>query len=258
MPDSANAKDYYQQWYADKTPVHAEGNLILGRFVAQLKTTIQDLSQTHPAPRALEVGSGGGNLQDEIERYIGIDLAASAARFMHKPFCAASATQLPFVSHSFDLVWSIWTLEHVFEPEQMLSEMLRVTRPGGLIFLCAAWNVPDWASRGYHVRPWASLNHQEKWLRLTFRPRYWLQRPRLLASRLMAALTGQRAITFQRRLPNYEHYYDADADACVSIDSTVVVRWFISRGVRCLSHPTFSHRLLDRLDAPLIFQRPSA
>jgi ubiquinone/menaquinone biosynthesis C-methylase UbiE len=43
---------------------------------------------------------------------------------------------LPFADNSFDVVMSAHLLEHLQDPEAALSEMARVTRPGGVIILC--------------------------------------------------------------------------------------------------------------------------
>ncbi len=49
-------------------------------------------------------------------------------------FKAASATQLPFEDGSFDGVLCLWMLHWTSDPRQAIGELVRVTRPGGLIF----------------------------------------------------------------------------------------------------------------------------
>ncbi len=44
-----------------------------------------------------------------------------------------SALEIPFADREFDVVTSYQVLEHVPDPRQMLTEMLRVTRPGGVV-----------------------------------------------------------------------------------------------------------------------------
>jgi len=55
-------------------------------------------------------------------------------------FIAASADQLPFADHSFDVVFTHALLEHLREPEKAVREFHRVTRPGGFLAVCS----PDW------------------------------------------------------------------------------------------------------------------
>lgn len=111
----------------------------------------------------LEIGSGRGYLQDLAENYVGLDISPSVARFYHKKFVVGTATALPFADDSFDGIWSIWVFEHVPNPEQAFREMRRVTRDGGVIFLCPAWNVPPWAAQGYAVRPYSDLGFSVNW-----------------------------------------------------------------------------------------------
>src|SRR5690606_3440514 len=86
---------------------HADVRTKLERFVAE---------RGLEGAKALEVGAGSGTLQDVIEDYTGLDIAASARRYFHKPFVHGSATELPFADGTFDLVFSIWTYEHVPNP----------------------------------------------------------------------------------------------------------------------------------------------
>jgi SAM-dependent methyltransferase len=174
---------------------------------------------------------------------------------MHQPFCAASALQLPFASATFDLVWSIWTLEHVIDPVRMLTEMQRVTRPGGFLFLCAAWFVPDWATRDYGNGPWGARSIAPMILRYSTYPRRWLGWPYILLSRLWWLTRGElRELPYRFLLPNYTAYHAPDADACVHLEAAAVILWFRARGAVCVSHPNWWHILTARHDEPLIFQ----
>jgi ubiquinone/menaquinone biosynthesis C-methylase UbiE len=49
-------------------------------------------------------------------------------------FKVGSATQLPFDDNSFDAVLCLWMLHWTPDPRQAVSELVRVVRPGGLIF----------------------------------------------------------------------------------------------------------------------------
>lgn len=48
---------------------------------------------------------------------------------------AGSALQMPFAAASFDVVAAYQSLEHTPDPRQVLEEMLRVVKPGGVIFV---------------------------------------------------------------------------------------------------------------------------
>ncbi len=63
--------------------------------------------------------------------------------------------QLPFADAAFDVTYSSNVLEHVPAPWRMAEEMLRVTRPGGLVFLSyTTWYGP-WG--GHETAPWHYL-----------------------------------------------------------------------------------------------------
>ena len=66
-----------------------------------------------------------------------------------------SALALPLAAGSVDVCFSSNVLEHVPEPRRMLDEMVRVTRPGGIVF-CAFTNwLSPWG--GHETSPWHYL-----------------------------------------------------------------------------------------------------
>jgi SAM-dependent methyltransferase len=198
---------------------------------------------------ALEVGSGMGLLQNELERYIGVDLAPTSALHLHKPFAACSGTHLPFPDNTFDAVWSIWVLEHVYDPQAMLAEMRRVTKSGGTVFLCSANGVGTWAAQGLRVRPFRDLNWSQraKKVVLPFRTFFITRALLALPGRLreLAAYRRHRKPTtlrYGRLQPNYETYWESDADACVSLSAYSIMLYFLSRG----DEPVFPYTRLVR------------
>src|SRR5437016_1876564 len=131
---------------------------------AHVKERIADFVQTYhlQKTRVLDVGAGSGLLQDEVSDYTGLDISATARRYYHKPFVQADARAIPFPDGRFDAVWSIWVLEHIPNPEMALTEMRRVLKPNGLLFLDPAWLVSPLAPQGYHVRPYAAFGIRGK------------------------------------------------------------------------------------------------
>ncbi len=196
--------------------------------------------------RVLEVGAGSGQLQDIVDDYTGLDIAASAARYFHKPFVHGSATDLPFDDSEFDAACTVWTLEHVPNPELALSELRRVTRSGGLIFLAPAWNCGSWLADGYLVRPYGDFGLSGKLTKasLIIRSHPIYQFAHLVSSRLLRrgslSFSGENPIEFRysRIDPNYDEYWMPDSDAVVTLDPHETMLWHESRGDECLNCPT--------------------
>lgn len=60
---------------------------------------------------------------------------------MNINLAAASASHLPFADHSFDVVFAHAVLDTAPDPDQVLREFHRVTRPGGFLAVaCADWD----------------------------------------------------------------------------------------------------------------------
>lgn len=187
--------------------------------------------------RVLEIGCGLGLTQHLVPDYTGIDIASYPKTLMHKPFCISNSMRLPFADNTFDGVWSIWVLEHVEKPEEMLAEMRRVVRPGGHLFICAGFAVDSWISQGIHRRPFSDLTWPQRLTKLTIPIRGSI--PYKIATTLpwraydlLRSLTksGPLPLRYQHLQPNYEIYWDYDADACVSLDSYNLALYFLSRG----------------------------
>ena len=188
----------------------------------------------------LEIGSGRGYLQDVAEKYTGLDISPTVARFYHKKFVLGSATAMPFADNTFDGVWSIWVFEHVPNPEQALREARRVTRDNGVLFLLPAWNCTSWAAEGYEVRPYSDFNTVGKIIKASIPLR---SSPRFIAMsklpnrlvRNIVAQFGPTKLRYRRLSPNYDQYWVPDSDAVNSIDRFEAMLWFRSRGDECLN-----------------------
>jgi len=209
--------------------------------------------------KALEIGAGSGYLQDVVPDYTGLDISPTAERFFKKPFVLGTATALPFPDNQFDMVWSVFVLEHVPNPEQALREMRRVVKPNGFIYLQPAWYVVTWLADGYNVRPYSDFNLKGKIVKasvplrksLAFRGCYII--PIRFLRLLDVSMAGLPSTLHYRRLiPNYEKYWGPDSDAVNSIDPYEAYLWFTSRGDECLNWPggfpnLFRHARLDAL-----------
>ncbi len=76
---------------------------------------------------------------------------------------AGDGNRLPLSDAGADVVFSSNVLEHIPEPRTILDEMIRVTRPGGTIYLSfTAWYSP-WG--GHETAPWHYLGGKRAALR---------------------------------------------------------------------------------------------
>lgn len=224
------------EWYQQTKHPYAENRSWLRKYKA-LQQWIASFDLENG--RLLEVGCGTGLLQDVVSQYVGVDIATTSAIHMHKPFCVCSATVLPFPDNSFDGAFSIWVLEHIEQPEHMLSEIRRVLKPGGSVFICAAYAVDSWVSQGLHKRGFDELTLRQKLIKLTI-PLRGSAPYKILVNLLLRLIDlcsfmldkGPTKLRYQRLNPNYDTYWDYDADACASLDAYNLVLYFLSRGDR--------------------------
>ena len=97
--------------------------------------------------RVLDAGSGTGALAFAIAPLVGEVMAVDvvpelltqarrrAAAFGNVTFVEGDVTKLELPAGSFDLAASTRTLHHVSRPELAMAELVRVTRPGGLVLV---------------------------------------------------------------------------------------------------------------------------
>jgi SAM-dependent methyltransferase len=91
----------------------------------------------------LDLGCGRGGVAEVVWRDVRLaagadpDMASlTGHRAKVMPVVRAVAENLPFASDSFDVVVSVWVLEHLADPLEVFIEVRRVLRPGGhFIFL---------------------------------------------------------------------------------------------------------------------------
>ena len=93
--------------------------------------------------RLLDVGGGPGFFADAFEgagaTYFALDADAGEMRLHGRQpgprTVQGSGLALPFRESTMDITYSSNVLEHVAEPWKLANEMVRVTRPGGMIFV---------------------------------------------------------------------------------------------------------------------------
>ena len=107
----------------------------------------------------LDVGGGPGYFRDAFEgagaTYVALDADVgelAGVGEIHQRTVIGSGMLPPFRDGAVDVTYSSNVLEHVPDPWQMAREMVRVTRPGGLVFVSyTVWFGP-WG--GHETAPW--------------------------------------------------------------------------------------------------------
>ena len=110
----------------------------------------------------LDVGGGPGYFADAFRRsgasYVAVDVDAgelSARGGVTSGQMLGSGLELPVRSDSVDVCYSSNVLEHVETPERFVTEMVRVTRPGGIAFVSYTLWWSPWG--GHETAPWHYL-----------------------------------------------------------------------------------------------------
>jgi len=95
--------------------------------------------------RALDSGTGAGTLAlalaPLVREVVGVDIVPELLERARKDapqnvtFVEGDATSLPFEAGTFDLSCTRRTLHHIARPELAVAELVRVTAPGGRIFV---------------------------------------------------------------------------------------------------------------------------
>lgn len=112
--------------------------------------------------RVLDVGGGPGYFRDAFARVgakytpVDSDLGEMSARGAPvRGGVLGSGMYLPIKDAAVDVCYSSNVLEHVPQPWRMAEEMIRVTRPGGLVFCSFTVWLSPWG--GHETAPWHYL-----------------------------------------------------------------------------------------------------
>ena len=134
LPGEGEAEDY--EGYYD------EGNLAVPDFVdRRLDEIVAGFEPYRRAGRLLDVGCGAGTFLRAAGRAgweaVGVEVSATAAEHNRAAGFEVFAGELEearYPEGHFDVVVASEVLEHVPDPRGMLREILRVLRPGGLLW----------------------------------------------------------------------------------------------------------------------------
>lgn len=120
-------------------------------FIQHYKQRVRTLLNLHPGLQALDAGTGTGEDAQEMAKLVApggsvvgldfsqimIDEAQRRAQDARLPlhFVQGDIQRLPFADASFDRCYADRIFVHLPDPQLALAELVRVTRPGGLILV---------------------------------------------------------------------------------------------------------------------------
>lgn len=134
------------------------------RFYSALAADSVELLREHTDLRdrtVLDVGAGPSEFarafRAEGARYLPLDRDPAVAS-VRDGGVVGDAVALPMADASVDVVFSSNMWEHVPDPSAVADELLRVTRPGGVVFLSYTNWLSPWG--GHETSPWHWLGGQ--------------------------------------------------------------------------------------------------
>jgi SAM-dependent methyltransferase len=127
-------------------------NLQMGRWSRRLAVPFLGFTGCKDEERIIDVGCGTGSLsativeQAQVQRVDGVDFSSIYADYAAEHhadprlhFRVGDACALPFEADTYDRALSLLMLHFVPDPLRAVSEMRRVTRPGGVV-AAAVWD----------------------------------------------------------------------------------------------------------------------
>lgn len=153
LPDQI--RQYYTAYYRmlglPNWPSYVEQRVVDEEQEAERLRHFESLAGPMRGKRVLNIGCGTGGMNIIAARWgaivNGIDPDAEALDICHQKarregfsashlwFDRRVAEALPYENGYFDIVYSFSAIEHVRDVERAMREMIRITKPGGLIYL---------------------------------------------------------------------------------------------------------------------------
>jgi ubiquinone/menaquinone biosynthesis C-methylase UbiE len=192
-----------------------------------------------------------------FKNYIPLDISYSSIKGYVETYdkygIAADACKLPFKNNSIDVVFTHTFLEHPLKPEDVLSEINRVLKPGGYVIHSDAWNCRWWQHYGVvGIKKFNELTIKEKFIYLAakFTELKVLRFSAIVLKRFFRLLFQSKKsnieLKYGKLTPNYNLYLYCDEDAASSIDPVDVMLFYGSRNYKIIPEPNLMDKLFFR------------
>lgn len=271
--ESSDSSEFYATFYGDddKRPekpelwaqVKASYGVGSDKVDPTMAAIVERLADTL-APESVVVELGGSshqrrsaNIYERFPNYFPVDISRSTIEKYAEAFgrvgFVADATTLPFRDRSLDAVVTHTFLEHPIRPDQVVEEIARVVKPGGMVVHADAWFCRWWQRYGVvGLKRFGSMTFRERAITMASKlTEFPLVRfPPILAGRAIKYVSGTPnapiALRYKALKPNYDLYLGCDEDAAASIDPFDLARFYESRGFTWDVPRSFSKRVLFR------------
>ncbi len=119
-----------------------------------MRKLIRETFEENPRAVAMNLGSGNSDISPQVSNvdlipYDNVDLTCDI-------------TQIPIKDNSVDLIVNIAVLEHVPYPEKVVSEILRILKPGGQIYCVMPF------IQGFHASPYDFSRRTREGMKILF------------------------------------------------------------------------------------------
>ena len=173
--DRAPLHELYEGYYAGDSAQRLSGIFqVLWRLLRRKKARLI-MGGLPAGAQVCDVGCERGELLHVLKqagcRVVGTQLSESASRFARERFGievhVGELAQAPFAEGSFDAILMIHVLEHLPQPEAYVSQIRRLLKPGGVLWIevpnAGCWTgTGSWSSRctisASSTGPWAACS----------------------------------------------------------------------------------------------------
>ncbi len=160
--DGGSYREMWEDWGKSKKGIYLNYKFVpthrIGLTNYVREKTLLNCIKDWKGLEVLDVGCAVGNqlysVSSKIKRGHGVDIAQSLIDaaieyskekdFKNLTFSRGEGESIDFSDNSFDVVICGEVLEHVFDKDAMLKELLRVLRPGGHLLI----SIPNWNADG--------------------------------------------------------------------------------------------------------------